>query len=82
MAKIDELVQAVADLQITVDTKQAQIAAAIATFEQTIADLTALIGNAPTDAQLQSVIDTVAVAKADLEATPVSTPPTTEENEA
>jgi hypothetical protein len=72
MAKIDDLNQLVSDLQISVDTKQAAIAAAIAAFEQTIADLTAQLGTGVTDAQLQAVIDNLTAAKTDLEATPTA----------
>jgi len=72
MSKIDELNQTVTDLQTSVDAKQEQIAAAIAAFEQTIADLTAQIGTGVTDAQLQTVIDNLTAAKTDLEATPTA----------
>ncbi len=72
MSKIDDLNQAVADLQASVDAKQEQIATAIAAFEQTIADLRALLGQGVTDAQLQTVIDNVTSAKTDLEATPTA----------
>jgi peptidoglycan hydrolase CwlO-like protein len=74
MSKIDDLNQTVTDLQATVDAKQQQIADAIAAFEKTIADLTAQIGTGTgvTDEQLQTVIDNLTAAKADLEATPTA----------
>lgn len=71
--KLEELEQLAIDLQASVDAKQAQLATAIAAFEQTIADLTAQIGNGgANDAALQSIIDKVTSAKSDLEATPVA----------
>lgn len=72
MSKIDDLNALVADLQASVDTKQASLAAAIAAFEQTIADLQALLATGATEAQLQTVIDSVTAAKTDLEATPTA----------
>ena len=66
------LTTAVADLQTSLDTKQADIAAAIAAFEKTIADLTAQLSGGATPAQLQTIIDSVTAAKADLESTPLA----------
>ena len=66
------LTTAVADLQTSLDTKQAAIADAIAAFEKTIADLTAQLGTGATPAQLQTIIDSVTSAKTDLESTPLA----------
>ncbi len=72
MATIEEVNQAVADLQTSLDAKQDQIAAAIAAFEQSIADLQAQIAaGSATPEQLQTVVDNLSAAKSDLEATPV-----------
>jgi len=60
----------VSDLQVSIDTKQAAIASAIAAFEQTIADLTAQLGTGASPAQLQAIIDSITLAKTDLESTP------------
>lgn len=63
----------VADLQTSLDTKQAAIAAAIAAFEKTIADLTAQSSTGgATAAQLQTVIGSLTASKADLESTPLA----------
>lgn len=63
----------VADLQTSLDTKQAAIAEAIAAFEKTIADLTAQSSTGgATAAQLQTVIDSLTASKADLESTPLA----------
>ena len=66
------LTTAVADLQTSLDTKQAAIAEAIAAFEKTIADLTAKLSGGATPAQLQAIINSVTAAKTDLESTPVA----------
>ncbi len=76
MAKIDELNQLVTDLQTSVDTKQQQIADAIAALDAHIAELQAIIdaGNADgaTADQLSAVIANITATKADLEATPTA----------
>ena len=66
------LTTAVADLQISLDSKQLAISDAIAAFEKTIADLTAQLGTGATPAQLQTIIDSVNSAKTDLESTPTA----------
>lgn len=65
MAKIDELVQAVQDLQTSVDTTQAAIAAAITALEAQVAE-------GATPEQLQGVIDSLKAVQTDVESTPTS----------
>lgn len=72
MGKLEELQQAVADLQTSLDDKQAQLDAAIKALEQTIADLQALLASGATSDQLQGVIDSITSVKTDLEATPTA----------
>lgn len=76
MGKIDDLNALVKELQASVDAKQDSLATAIAAFEKTIADLQAIIagnaGSGATDEQLQSVIDSIAAAKSDIESTPTA----------
>jgi uncharacterized protein (DUF3084 family) len=71
MATIAELNEKVTDLQTSIDAKQQQISDAIAVFNKTIADLKAQIeaGGAATPEQLQTVVDSLESAKADLEST-------------
>jgi peptidoglycan hydrolase CwlO-like protein len=72
MGKVEDLQQVVSDLQTSLDAKQEAIAAAIAAFEQTIADLTAQLATGATADQLQAIIDSVTAAKTDLEGTPTA----------
>lgn len=67
MATIEEVQQAVADLQATVDTTQAAIAAAIKALEDQIA-----AGSAATPEQLQAVIDSLRAVQTDVSSTPTS----------
>lgn len=79
-AQADALASQVTDLQTSVDTVQAAIAAAVAAFEQQIEDLKAQIAAGGTDpAALQAIADkltvakdALAAAKADLDATPTA----------
>jgi septal ring factor EnvC (AmiA/AmiB activator) len=70
MSAISDLNDKVDALQVSLDAKQAQIAAAIAAFEQTIADLTAQLSTGATAEQIQDVITKLDAAKTDLESTP------------
>lgn len=74
MGKIEDLNAKVDEMQSSIDLKQEQIAAAIAAFEQQIADLQALVnaGSAATPEQLQAVIDKLDAAKIDLQSTPTA----------
>jgi uncharacterized protein YoxC len=67
MATIEEVQQAVADLQATVDTTQAAIATAIKALEDQIA-----AGNAATPEQLQGIIDSLKAVQTDVASTPTS----------
>lgn len=67
MATIEEVQQAIADLQTSVDTKQAAIAAAIAALEAQIA-----AGSAATPDQLQTVVDGLKAVQADVDSTPTA----------
>jgi len=67
MATIEEVQQAVADLQATVDTTQAAIAAAIKALEDQIA-----AGSAATPEQLQAVIDSLKAVQSDVASTPTA----------
>ena len=62
MAKIDEVLQAVSDLQAQVNTTQDAITAAIAALNDQIA-------NGATPAQLQAVIDGLTAVKTDVAGT-------------
>ena len=65
MAKIDEVQQAVADLQAVVDAKQQAIAEAIAALEAQLAD-------GATPEQLQGVIDSLKAVSDDVDSTPTA----------
>lgn len=67
MATIEEVQQAVADLQATVDQTQAAIAAAIKALEDQIA-----AGSVATPEQLQAVIDSLRAVQTDVSNTPTS----------
>ena len=70
--ELETLTALVADLQTSLDVKQAAIASALAAFEKTIADLTAQLSTGgATAAQLQTIIDSVTASKVDLESTPL-----------
>ena len=65
MATIEEVQQAVTDLQASVDAKQDAIAAAIAALEAQVA-----AGGAATPEQLQDIIDKLKATQADVDSTP------------
>jgi uncharacterized coiled-coil protein SlyX len=67
MATIEEVQQAVADLQATVDSTQLAIATAIKALEDQIA-----AGSAATPEQLQAVIDSLRAVQTDVSNTPTS----------
>lgn len=67
MATIEEVQQAVADLQAQVDTTQAAIAAAIKALEDQIA-----AGSAATPEQLQGIIDSLKAVQSDVASTPTA----------
>jgi uncharacterized coiled-coil protein SlyX len=78
MAKIDELNQMVADLQVSLDKEQEQIKAALEALQAEIKRLEDIIASgsgAATDEQLQAVIDNLKVIQTDLEATIPDAPP-------
>lgn len=64
--KLEELQQVVADLQASVDEKQAAIAAAI----QALKDQIAAGAGAATEADLQAIIDSLQATDADIDSTP------------
>lgn len=67
MATIEEVQQALADLQTSVDTKQDAIAAAIKALEDQIA-----AGSAATPEQLQAIVDGLKAVQADVDSTATS----------
>lgn len=67
MATIEEVQQAVIDLQASVDAKQQAIANAIAALEAQIA-----AGNAATPEQLQAIVDSLKATQADVDSTPTA----------
>lgn len=67
MATIEEVQQALADLQTSVDAKQAAIAAAIAALEAQIA-----AGSTATPEQLQAIVDGLKSVQADVDSTPTA----------
>ena len=67
MATIEEVQQALADLQISVDTKQDAIATAIKALEDQIA-----AGSAATPEQLQTIVDGLKAVQADVDSTPTA----------
>lgn len=69
MATIAELSAKVDELQGVVDTEQEQIAAAVATLNQTIIDLQAIIDAGGDPTAIQAIIDKVDVVITDLKAT-------------
>lgn len=64
MATIQDVTDALAALQVSVDAKQAAIAAAIASLEAQIA-----AGSAATPEQLQAVVDGLKAVQADVDST-------------
>lgn len=75
MATIAELSAKVDELQGVVDTEQEQIAAAVATLNQTIIDLQAIIDAGGDPTAIQAIIDKVDVVITDLKATIPDEPP-------
>ena len=76
MATVAELNAKVDALQVSLDTEQAQIADAIATLTQAVADLQAQVDAAAADqAQIQEVADKLDALKTDLEGTIVPPEP-------
>lgn len=68
MATLVDLQQAVADLQSSVDVKQAAIAQAIADLESQIA----AGSGAATEADLQAIVDSLKATQADVDSTPTA----------
>lgn len=76
MANLQELESKVAELTEAIDAEQAQVAELLAQNVATIealtvvnAELQALVDAAPTPEQVQSVIDSIEAAKADIQTT-------------
>lgn len=69
MATIAQLSAKVDDLQSALDAEQQQIADAIATLNQTVSDLQALVADGGTEADRQAVADKLDAVISDLEAT-------------
>lgn len=75
MGKFDDVKAAIVaqtaqigDLQTALDEEQAQITAVLESLNQTIADLTAQVGNNISDADLQAAIDALSANAATLDA--------------
>lgn len=69
MATIQELSAKVDELQTKIDTEQQQVADALATLNQTVSDLQALIVDGGTQAERQAIMDKLNSAISDLEST-------------
>lgn len=69
MASIQELSEMVDQLQQSLDLEQEAVSSAIASLEQTIADLQTLIVDGGTAEQRQELADKLAAIKVDLEGT-------------
>ncbi len=69
MATLAELNAKVDELQGVIDTEQEQVAAALATLNQTVVDLQALVASGGTEAERQAILDKVVSAIDDLKTT-------------
>ena len=69
MASMQELLDKVNELQVSIDAEQEQVASAIANLEAVVADLTAQLADGGTAAQRQEALDKLTSAIEDIKST-------------